>query len=60
MNAGDFDTQTEHVISYALLTVGTDRTESVVMRNYCADALDWIDHPQSAEEVRQSLQSVKA
>ena len=54
------DTRSEHVISYALLTVGTDRNESLTMRNYCADTLDSIGHPLSAEEVRQSLASVKA
>ena len=56
----EWDTQTEHVVSYALLTVGTDRNESVTMRSFCAEALDRIGHPQSAEEVRQSMHSVKA
>lgn len=55
----DLSTGAELVIAYALTTVGTDRTESVTIRHQCANALDELRHPVGAEEVRQSLASVK-
>ena len=56
----DVSTISEVAISFALTTVGQNRNESYIMRERCADALAEIGHTQAAEEVRQSMHSVKA
>lgn len=56
----ELSTMAEITIGYALLTVGTSPTESVILRQRCADALREMGHRDGAEQVENHLASVKA
>lgn len=50
----------EIVVAYALLTVGTNPNESLIMRERCRDAARELQQPLTADEIAASLSSVKA